>query len=86
MRIIVCSASLLAFGGATQLEGVSELVSSLTTGSVLIWYLWFSESKTRPQYLAELSRAREDYLAALKDQRSQRAEELREIFENSRRD
>ena len=81
IRSIVASCCVLAQASSTQLDGVAEMLSSVTTGSILIWSLWQSESRTRPRYLAAIAEARRDYLDALKDERESHAAELREIVE-----
>ena len=73
----------LAQASATQLDGLAEMLQSanLTSVSILVWFLWQSETRTRPRYLAAIAEARRDYLQALKDERESHAAELREIVE-----
>ena len=79
MKIFVCSTCLIAMAGVQGLAPLSELVGTATSGAILIWYLWFTETKSKPRASQELARARKEFLEALAAERSARVEQIEHL-------
>lgn len=73
---------------AAAAEGWLPLVGQLTTGGVLVWYLWYNVSVTQPAIAKEhreaISEIVEKFDASLKEEREWRTSELSSLREKFR--
>jgi len=75
---------LLAAEAAETVDNIFATIATLTPSGVLIWYLWYTQTKTFPdmvrEHKAELMAVQAGFVETLSEERKTRVQELREAF------